>query len=383
MPQHGTEPWKPFRPTNKDLETLAKDVAEVRDLQTRLVDRHGDLQQADRVAHQYQIAGSKVILKIADELPAELLGVGLFQPKAEHTGIGRISTGLGCPHAESNPDFLGLMLAFRAKDGQRVDFLALNDPTSPADDHHEFMDILDATVASAGADSFIAEQSEFANGLRKRRGLLKGGKTLAHVIRQTIGTKLSSSAYQTYWTGIVETGPTAAKFILVPVRDESRHPGLSPGPGHLTEEWRARQAKGDVELHLFWLPFSSEKETPTIQLTDQWKEERRVQVGTVIFPKADFASEEARLWAVLAAEMGANQGNWVHNQEDSIHEPATEFGAARKIAYRISQAGREALDPKTYESVFATGRIGPELEQELTRRREKREKAGHVSMAPV
>jgi hypothetical protein len=43
-----------------------------------------------------------------------------------HVGIGRISTGLGCPHAETDPDFLGLMVAFRAGDGRLVDFVTIN-----------------------------------------------------------------------------------------------------------------------------------------------------------------------------------------------------------------------------------------------------------------
>jgi len=41
------------------------------------------------------------MLKVADELPAPLQGVGLFQPRAEYIGIGRISTGLGTPHIEA------------------------------------------------------------------------------------------------------------------------------------------------------------------------------------------------------------------------------------------------------------------------------------------
>lgn len=380
MAEHD-DSWKPFRPTSQDLETIAADVSEIRDLQQKLVDRDEDLHRADRVAHQYQIAGGKVILRIAGELPEELRGIGLFEPGTEHAGIGRISTGLGGPHAETNPDFLGLMLAFQTRKGKRVDFLALNDPASPADDHHEFMDILHATAETAGARNFFGEQTKFAKGLAARRGVIKGTKTAVHIVRQTLRTSLSSTAYQTYWTGIVETGPTAARFTLVPVRDENRHPGVSPGARHLTEEWARRQAQGDIELHLDWIPFLSERETPTEQLTEPWKETHRKRVGTVIFPKADLASEEQRLWAILASEMGANPGNWVHDREDSIAEPATRFGTARKIAYGLSQKGRNALDPKSYQEVFESGRIGAELAQELRRRREEKEREGHVSWA--
>jgi hypothetical protein len=381
MAQRDTDSWKPFRPTPQDLATIAAEVSEIPDVQQTLLDRQEDVRRPDRVAHQYQIAGGKVILRVADELPAELLGIGLFEPGTEHVGIGRISTGLGGPHAETNPDFLGLMLAFQTKKGKRVDFLALNAPTSPADDHREFMDVMHATGEAAGAGNVAAEQLKFAKGLAGRRGVIKGGRTAAHIAKQTLRTVLSSTAYQTYWTGIVETGPTAAKFILVPARDENRRPGISPGAGHLTEEWTRRQAKGDIELHLFWLPFLSERETSTEQLTEPWKEAHRKRVGTVIFPQADLAAEEPRLWAALASEMGANPGNWVHDREDTIPEPATRFGAARKIAYGMSQKGRNALDPKSYQDVFGTGRIGEELARELRRRREEKAREGHVDTA--
>jgi hypothetical protein len=80
--------------------------------------------------------------------------------------------------------------------------------------------------------------------------------------------------------------------------------------------------------------------------------------------------------------MGANPGNWIHDKQDTIREPATEFGAARKLAYEISQTGRGALQPKDYETVFQTGRIGPELARDLKRRRDSKVRSGHVSCAP-
>lgn len=380
MPQNE---WTPFRPSPADLAAFAADVSAIPDLQRKLVDRNDRLQRPDRVAHQYQIAAGKVLLRIAAELPDELRGIGLFEPGAEHVGVGRISTGLGGPHAEINPDFLGLMLAFRTKAGRRVDFLALNHPASPADDHREFMDVLHATGEAAGADNVAEEQLRFGKDLAQRRGVVKGARTAAHILHQTARTPLSSSAWQPYWTGIVETGPTAARFMLEPVRDDNHRPGLSPGASHLTEDWAQRQVAGDVEFHLDWIPFLDEKATPTERLTEPWEQGHRKRVGTVIFPRADLASEESRLWAALAAEMGANPGNWVHDRDDTIPEPATRFGAARKIAYALSQKGRNALDPAAYQKVFETGRIDGELAQELRRRCDEKAREGHVSQAPL
>ncbi len=375
--------WCPFRPTPQDLAQIEADVSEVPDLQRRMVERNPELQLPDRIAHQYQLAASRVVLRIAAELPAELGGVGLFEPGTEHLGIGRISTGQAAPHPQTEPDFLGIMLAFQTRSGRRVDFLAINDPTSPVDDHLQFMDLLHATGEAAGARNFLFEQVQFAAALAARRGAIHAGLTVAHIGGQTLRTARSSTAYQTYWTGIVEVGPTAGKLALVPAGDGAPHPDVARGPDHLSQEWVLRQAAGDVELHLEWIPFVDEKETSTERLTKAWEEADRQRVGTVVFPRADLASEEQRLWAVLASEMGANPGNWVHDRDDSIPQPATRFEVARKIAYGICQNGRNALAPESYREIFETGRIGEALAQELRRRRDEKERAGHVNRAPL
>lgn len=214
-------------------------------------------------------------------------------------------------------------------------------------------------------------------------GAQRGTETAGHILVQTVPTAHSSTAWQPYWTAIVELSGIASKFTLVPTRDENRRrPELLSGERHLSNEWKQRQKDADVEFLLYWIPFVNEGETSTSNLTIAWAEDHRQLVGTVTFPRTDPDFEEAKLWAILATEMGANQGNWVHNKENSIREPATEFGAARKIGYQISQKGRGALDPQAYQSVFASGQIPPDLAAELTRRRDEKERAGHISRAP-
>ena len=387
--------WCPFRPGANELESIGKDVAEVKKIQQTILAKSKQVHFPDRVAHQYQIAGSKVLLRIAEALPVPLQNVGLFQPGAEYTGIGRISTGLGTPHIETNPDFLGLMAAFQSPEGRRVDFLGINDPTSPTDNHKDFINVLHATGESAGAEvpfvgdlgsydapNLIAEQTAFGLALKDRMGWIKAGKTLSHLTKQTLRTFHSSTAYQTYWTGIEEIGGTAGKFTFVPAQNENRRPEFRPGERHLSEEWKMRQRSGDVEFRLYWIPFLNEDKTPTKTLTDRWEEDHKQLAGTVIFPRSDPDSEEAILFGILATEMGANPGNWIHDKEDTIREPATEFGTARKLAYQISQAGRGALEPDYYQTVFETGRIGPDLAEELRRRRDSKVRIGHISCAP-
>jgi hypothetical protein len=377
------------------LETIGKDVAEIPDIQRKLMANDADLKFLDRVAHQYQIAGGRVVLQIANDLPEALYGVGLFQPGVRYNGIGRVSTGLGTPHVETNPDFLGIMVAFQTPDGQRVDFLGINNPTAPTNNHREFMSVLYATGESAGADvPFIgklgahqlvnlgAQQTEFGVALAHRMGVIKAGETLLHLTKQTLPTALSSTAYQRYWTGIVEVGGTVGKFTLVPTSEENRAPDFHAGPRHLTEEWKNRQLRGEIEYQLFWIPFLSDKKTPTKALTQRWQEDHKQLVGIVVFPQTDLDSDEGRLWGILATEMGANPGNWVADKRNSIQQPASEFGVARKIAYQKSQEGRRALKPNFYQSVFSTAQITPELAQELKRRHDTKLKTGHVSQAP-
>ena len=386
--------WCPFRPNAADLARIKKDVGEIPDIQRELLNKRADLKFPDRAAHQYQIAGSKVVLQIGNDLPGPLRGVGLFQPSAQYCGVGRISTGLGTPHVETNPDFLGLMVAFQTPEGQRVDFLGINNPTAPTDDHREFMSVLYATGKSAGANvpfigrlsghdlvNFAAQETRFSVALTHRVGVIKAGEILHHLTKQTVPTAFSRTAYQRYWTGIAEVGGTAGKFTFVPTRNENLAPDLHAGAHHLTEEWKNRQGRGDIEFQLLWIPFLSEEKTPTKMMTHPWEEDHKQLVGMVAFPKADLDSDEAGLWAVLATEMGANPGNWIADKINSIPEPATEFGVARKLAYQKSQEGRVALEPSSYQTVFNTGTIAPALAEELMRRRDAKLKAGHICQA--
>jgi hypothetical protein len=334
-------------------------------------------------------------LEVADTLPAAVRDIGLFVPGTQHLGIGRVSTGLGTPHVEPNPDFLGLLLAFQTKAGQRVDFLAINDPASPADDHHDFMAILHATGVAAGAEvpflgdlgdrdlvNVVASQTVLAVSLARRMGVVKAGKTMLHLARQTATTLRSSTAWQPYWTGIVELSGGAGKFTLVPAHDDNPGPGLHPGERIFSADWRERQQRADLGFRLYWIAYLDEESTPTAALTHPWQEGHKELVGRVVFPQANPASEEAQLWAMLAAEMGGNPGNWIADRANTIVEPSTEFGIARQLAYAASQKGRQALPPASYRGVFETGQIGEELTRELRRHRDEKARAGHADQAP-
>jgi hypothetical protein len=98
----------------------------------------------------------------------------------------------------------------------------------------------------------------------------------------------------------------------------------------------------------------------------------------VRFPQVDPATRDASLVALLANEMGANPGNWIEVSEGQQPPlPATEFTAARQLAYRASQHARGALRDEDYRSFFDNGTISDTLARELIRRFHARKGAGH------
>jgi hypothetical protein len=383
-----------FEPTADAVKTLERLVDEIPEIQRVFVANAKHLTRPDRTAHQQQIAASTVLLTVAQQIPNELAGLGVFQPapKAgvarQYVGVGRISTGMGCPHAQTDPDFLGIMLAFRTGKGQRVDFIGINHPASPTDTVEQFMALLRATADAAGTHvplgnlglgNLAASQTKLIETLAARLGVTRALKIFAHVGLQTARTVASSSAYQQYWTGIVRANDTLGKFTLIPTQDINSLRDLSPGEQYLSRDWAQRQSDCDLDFCLYWIPFLNEDATPLDRLSQPWQEAHRIQAGKVVFPRTNLETREAKLVALMVSEMGANPGNWVsHSPEGAQPEfPGTEFTAGRFLAYRRSQQGRNALPEQMYDSFFAEGRINGDLEAELIRRYSEKCKAGH------
>lgn len=369
-----------FVPTPEQRRALEEIAAGIPEVQRTLTANHPQLTLPDRGAHQQQLAGSRVHLTLTPTLPPELDGLGIFRPPANgthHIGIGRMSTGLGCPHAETEADFLGLMVAFRVPNGKRIDFITINDPTSPTDTSKEFLALLQATADAAARSGQLASQATLLASLARHAGLRAPAIAL-HVTGQTNRTVRSRSAYQQYWTGIVRARETLGKFTFVPTEGVAAgHPPVR-NDRYFTEEWQTRQSDRAIEFSLYWIPFIADNETPLENLTAPWREDHRVRVGTVTFPKIDPTQEDARLVALLATEMGANQGNWEESTDEGGSDlPATAFTAARKLAYRASQKSRGALADTDYESFFERGEIAPTLAAELKRRHDAKVAAKH------
>lgn len=374
--------YSPSPEERRALESLAEEVAGV---QQTLVANHPQLAQPDRGAHQPQLGAGKVLLHVHDSLPPELAGLGIFAPTGNtpRLGIGRISNGLGCPHAETDADFLGLMVAFKAPDGRRVDFITINDPGAPTDTPKEFIALLQATADAAvgggpGLVNMLANQARLIGGLLRHAGH-RAPAIATQVVRQTSRTQHSSTAYQKYWTGVVRARDVLGKFTFVPVTEANGPRPAGAGEHYLTDDWSRRQQGGPLEFRLYWIPYLDEASTPLQDLTRGWAEDHRALVGTVSFQAADPAAMETKLVALLASEMGANQGNWIEDDRGGATSdlPATEYTAARFLAYRVSQRMRNALPEAQYASFFEHGVIEPALATELLRRYQIKRAAGH------
>jgi hypothetical protein len=286
-----------------------------------------------------------------------------------------MSTGLGCPHAETDPDFLGLMVAFRARSGRRIDFVTINDPTSPTDTPEEFVALLHATADASGASNMFANQARLLVSLARHAGI-RAASIATHVTGQTRRTVRSSSAYQQYWTGVVRARDTFGKFTFVPT-DPPDQDGHSREPRQFTDDWKTRIAAGPLAFELHWIPFLNEKETPLDDLTTPWRDGHKVRVGTVAFPQVKTETRQSMLTAFLASELGANPGNWQETTDAPAEQlPSTRFTAARFLAYRLSQRHRQALPDETYASFFEKGEVSDALAETLLARYREKKTAG-------
>jgi hypothetical protein len=279
------------------------------------------------------------------------------------------------------------MVAFKAPDGRRVDFITINDPGAPTDTPKEFIALLQATADAAvgggsGLVNMLASQTRLIAGLVRHAGH-RAPAIATQVIRQTSRTQRSSTAYQQYWTGVVRARDVLGKFTFVPVSDENAHRPATAGEHYLTEDWTRRQQAASLEFKLYWIPYIDEATTPLQDLTRGWAEDHRALVGTVAFQAADPAAMETKLVALLASEMGANQGNWIEDDRGGAAPdlPATEYTAARFLAYRVSQRMRHALPEAQYASFFEHGTIEPALASELLRRYQAIRAAGDGQLA--
>jgi hypothetical protein len=85
--------WCPFRPSAADLEAIGKDVAKIPDIQRKLLANDADLEFLDRVAQQYQIAGSRVVFQIANDLHEPCAGSGFFSLARSTAALGESPPG--------------------------------------------------------------------------------------------------------------------------------------------------------------------------------------------------------------------------------------------------------------------------------------------------
>jgi hypothetical protein len=138
-------------------------------------------------------------------------------------------------------------------------------------------------------------------------GVGKAEKTLALIAQQCARTARSGTAYQSYWTGVVEVSGTLGRFTLTPLNSLNCFHSLHSGERYLTTDWARRQASGDIAFEMYWICYLDERRTSLERFTQPWLESHKSIVGHLVFPRTAPTTEEARLWAALAAEMAAVQ----------------------------------------------------------------------------
>ena len=374
--------YNPTPDERRALEALAEEVAGV---QRTFVANHPGVTQPDRGAHQPQLGGGKVLLHVSDTLPPELAGLGIFVPTGAtpRIGIGRMSNGLGCPHAETDADFLGLMVAFRAPDGRRVDFITINDPGAPTDTPEEFVALLKATAdAAAGSQdgglvNQLASQARLLAGLVRHAGR-RAPAIAAQVIRQTARTTRSSTAYQQVLDRRRLRARRARQIHLRARGRRERAPAGRRGRPLPDRGLDAPARRGSPRVRPLLDPVPGRSHDAPRGPDARLEGRPPVTRGDVTFAAADPAARETKLVALLAAEMGANQGNWIEDDRGAQPDlPATRFTAARMLAYRVSQRERKALPEAQYASFFETGVVEPALAAELVKRYHAKRGVGH------
>lgn len=89
---------KTFDATPEATAAIEKLADEIPGIQQTLTRNHKHLQSADRAAHQQQIAGGRVLLRIASALPSEIKGLGrpgsISRERRTGLGVRRDRSGL-------------------------------------------------------------------------------------------------------------------------------------------------------------------------------------------------------------------------------------------------------------------------------------------------
>ena len=356
-----------FEPKREEIEALDRLTDDIPEIHQVLVRNHDQLKIPDRAAHQQQILGGRVALSVEKDLPPELRDLGLFQSSGAapriYMGIGRVSTGMGCPHLEIDLDFLEIMLAFRTG-GRRIDFIGLNDPAAPTNNARDFLALLRATADSAGTEvpfgsvgelhlgNLAFAQIALAKTLVERAGVGHGLGIFDHVANQTKRTVLSSSAVQQYWTGVIRANDTLGKFTLGPEKDVNELRSLSPGASYLSEDCEKRQSASDLEFRLYWIAFRDPKETPLDELAKAWREEHRSRLGRWSFPKSiprrkrrGCSRCSQRKWAPLPAIGWRKEQNPSHPSSRQPSSPREDFWPISRVRRGATRFRKIGMNP--------------------------------------
>ena len=286
-----------------------------------------------------------------------------------------MSTGLGCPHAETDPDFLGLMVAFQARSGRRIDFVTINDPTSPTDTPEEFIALLQATADAAGASGLLANQARLLLSLARHAGI-RAAPIATHVTGQTRRTVRSSSAYQQV------PGPAScARATRSASSPSCRSTRRCRRPRTRTETVHRRLADTNGRRDRWHSSCTGSRSSTSGRRRSTISRPRggtstRCALARSCSRRRD---RDQRIEAHRASCLGARRqsGQLAGNHRRASGGASVDrFTAARALAYRLSQQHRQALPEDSYRSFFEKGEISDALAATLIARYKEKQAAG-------
>jgi hypothetical protein len=282
-----------------------------------------------RGQHAGAMAGVKVQLEVLENIP-EFAKHGIFAKPGTLTGVARFSNGAGVPSADqTKPDTRGVAMTLKGADGKPQDFLMVNTDAF-FKNMEEVMTMVRASVAMAMVPPEQAPAKAFevaAKALGPERA-----KFLLERRMKNLSRPVQSLATEAYFSMMpIKVGPYAAKVGLRPVALDGK--SLGSGPTYLTDDLKARLAKGDVVFEMGLQFYENDGKTPIEDLSAPW-DVPFVPVARMVIPKQDLDSEAGK---ALAKELdGVAISPW--NTED--HSPLGEIGRARKEVYSKSAETR-------------------------------------------
>jgi hypothetical protein len=290
----------------------------------------------DRALHAQALLGvENAALEVRPDLLPDL-AVGHFRPGSKHRVTVRLSKASGVHQPDTAADLYGAALRITVSPQESQDLLLTNFSVSPARNAGEFVAL---TRALAGTTSTPGRAFAMLVKLPLSVGWSTANRMRAN-LQAGIRRRVTSLALQDYWSrGALNWGAAGpVRLILRPAHGRPAAPGRDrAGAHHLRHELIARLRDGDIVFDLCVQRYVSAALTPVEDTSVEWTEQvsPAIRVASLVIPRQDVDSAEARLAARRVDELGFNPWSTAEG-----FEPLGNLNRARKAVYEASTAHR-------------------------------------------